>query len=45
MPADAIAQWDLMEPGVRIKDYKKPKSEYLRNVWELNTNRRDIDPG
>ena len=30
---------------MRSKDYKNSQSEYLRNVWELNTNRRDIDPG
>ena len=30
---------------MRSKDYKTSQSEYLRNVWELNTNRRDIGPG
>ena len=28
--ADAIIQWDVMEPGKRIKDYKISAPEYIK---------------
>ena len=44
-PADAIIQWDLMEPEMRIRDYKIPAATYLKNTYEANCSRTDVDPG
>jgi hypothetical protein len=44
-PVDAIIQWDLMEPGMRIRDSKNVVATYLRHTYEANCSRTDVDPG
>ena len=44
-PADAIIQGDIMEPGMRIQDYKMLAATYLRHTYEANCSPTDVDPG
>ena len=45
LPADALTQWAEMEPWKRIKDYNISRGGYIKNVYEKNMPRRDVDPG